>query len=267
MARSPAVASSQPSPAQRICAVVPVYEHHHPLVAVLAALRQEGLDCLLVDDGSASACARALDAMAAADPAVSVLHLPANQGKGAAVAAGFRAAWDRGFTHALQIDADGQHALADIARFVSEARSSPEALVCGRPRFGADAPRSRRYGRRLTQFWVAIHTLSRGVPDAMCGFRVYPLAPVAALIGRAPLGSRMDFDIEILVRLHWLGVPMRSIDTAVRYPAGGSSHFRMWRDNLLITRAHTVLFFGMLRRSPRLLARKLARPRSLHTAA
>ncbi len=246
---------------------MPVYEHQRPLVAVLAALRRERLDCLLIDDGSGSDCARALDAMAAADPAVFVLHLPSNQGKGAAVAAGFLAARERGFTHALQIDADGQHALADIARFVGETRSSPDALVCGRPRFGADAPRSRIYGRRLTQFWVAIHTLSRGVPDAMCGFRVYPLAPVAALIGRAPFGRRMDFDIEILVRLHWLGVPMRSIDTAVRYPADGRSHFRMWRDNLLITRAHTLLFFGMLKRSPALLARKLARPRSIHIAA
>jgi hypothetical protein len=67
----------------------------------------------------------------------------------------------------------------------------------------------------------------------------------------------MDFDSEVLVRLYWRGVRMHWLPTQVRYPVDGVSHFRLVRDNWLITRMHTRLFFGMLRRSPRLLARKL----------
>jgi len=242
--------------------VIPVYEHGSAVARVVSAIRANGLDCLLVDDGSGAGCARALDALAASDPAVRVLRLPANQGKGAAVQAGLLAADGSGYGHALQIDADGQHALTDIPRFLAECRSHPEAVICGRPIFGRDTPRSRLFWRHLTRFWVWVNTLSFDIPDAMCGFRIYPLRPVTALLRQARLGRRMDFDIEILVRLHWSGLPMRWLDTLIFYPPGSVSHFRLWLDNALITRVHTLLFFGMLKRSPRLLARKLARPGS-----
>ncbi len=245
-----------------ICAVIPVYEHGGAVGRVVSAIRAQGLDCLLVDDGSGADCAGALDALAASDPAVQVLRLPSNQGKGAAVQAGLLAADGGGYGHALQIDADGQHALTDIPRFLAECRSHPEAVICGRPVFGHGTPRSRLYWRHLTRFWVWVNTLSFDIPDAMCGFRIYPLRPVTALLRQARLGRRMDFDIEILVRLHWSGLPMRWLDTLISYPPGGASHFRLWLDNVLITRVHTLLFFGMLRRAPRLLARKLARPGS-----
>jgi len=234
---------------------VPVFDHERAVGNVVAGIRRHGLPCILVDDGSGAACARVLDALAAADDDVSLLRLPSNCGKGGAVAAGLREAGRRGYSHALQIDADGQHALADIPRFVEESRAHPGAAVCGRPRFDSSVPRARLYGRYLTHIWVWINTLSLDIPDAMCGFRVYPLAPVLALLDEEPPGSRMDFDIEVLVRLHWRGLPMRWLDTEVAYPADGVSHFRMWLDNVLITRVHTILFFGMLRRLPRLLLR------------
>jgi hypothetical protein len=129
-------------------------------------------------------------------------------------------------------------------------------VICGRPLFGAETPRARLYGRAITRFWTRIHTLSADIPDPMCGFRIYPLAPVLALMRESRLADRMDFDIEILVRLNWRGVPMRWIDTVVRYPPGGSSGFRMGLDNLLITLVHTRLFFGMLLRLPALVARR-----------
>ena len=245
------------------CAVIPVYEHADTVGRVVEALRRAGLAVILVDDGSAPVSAEALNALARSQDGVRLLRHPRNRGKGAAVQTGLAAAAALGHTHALQVDADGQHALADIPRFLAESRAHPEAVVCGLPVFGADAPRARLYGRRLTNFWVSVNTWSTDVRDAMCGFRVYPLAATVPLIKRSRLGSRMDFDIEVLVRLHWLGVPMRWLPTAIAYPEGGSSHFSMRRDNALITRAHTMLFFGMLARAPMLAARKLglSRPR------
>jgi hypothetical protein len=106
-------------------------------------------------------------------------------------------------------------------------------------------------------FWVAVKTLSQDIPEAMCGFRVYPVASTSALLSRRRLSPRMGFDIEVLVRLHWRGVRMRFLPTRVVYPPGGLSHFRMVRDNIAITSVHFRLFFGMLARLPLLLTRKL----------
>lgn len=239
------------------CAVIPVYDHERAVGRVVEALRAVPLPCILVDDGSGPACARELDRIAAALPEVALVRLPRNVGKGGAVSAGLRAALAHGYTHALQVDADGQHALADVRRFLEEGRAHPDSLVCGRPVFDASIPASRRYGRMLTHAFVWMWTFSLDIPDAMCGFRLYPLRPVVELLDRARLGSRMDFDVEILVRLHWRGQPMRWIDTVVSYPLDGLSHYRVFRDNLLMACMYARLLPGMLLRAPLLLWRRL----------
>jgi glycosyltransferase involved in cell wall biosynthesis len=237
-------------------AVIPVYDHERAIGGVLDGIAAAGLNAVLVDDGSGSACARELDRLVATRSGITLVRLSQNVGKGGAVIAGLRAAREAGFTHALQIDADGQHATSDVPRFLAEARAHPMAIVCGRPVFDDSIPKARLYGRYLTHAMVWINTLSLEIPDTMCGFRVYPLAPVLALLDRTRVGLRMDFDIEILVRLHWAGVPMRWLPTRVAYPADGVSHFRLWLDNALISRVHARLFLGMLVRTPMLIGRR-----------
>jgi glycosyltransferase involved in cell wall biosynthesis len=240
-----------------ICAVIPVYDHERAIAGTTASLRNLGLTVLLVDDGSGPACAAELRRLAAEDPAVRLVRLPVNRGKGAAVKAGLLAAAQAGFTHALQIDADGQHDTADVPRFIAAATLEPRSLVCGRPVFDATIPRHRLYLRYLTHAMVWLNTLSFDIPDSMCGLRVYPLAVVLPVIEAEPPGDRMDFDVEVLVRLHWDGIAMRWLPTRVGYPRDGISHFRLLPDNWLITRMHTRLFFGMLRRAPMLVARRV----------
>jgi glycosyltransferase involved in cell wall biosynthesis len=241
--------------------VVPVYNHGAAVAAVVSGLLAARLPCILVDDGSAPACAAALDRLRNAAPSeVTLLRHGQNRGKGAAVLTGVRHAAASGFTHALQIDADGQHRLEDVERFLAQAAAQPRALVIGSPRYDSSAPRFRLWARRLTRLWVSINTLSRQIDDAMCGFRVYPLAPLIELDRRLKLSARMSFDIEILVRLYWAGSEIINLPTAVSYPKDGVSHFRAGLDNFLITRLHAALFFGMLLRLPRLLARKGSMP-------
>jgi len=240
------------------CAVIPVYNHEHAVGRVVEAVRAAGLPCVLVDDASSAECARELDRLAALGSDVSLVRLPRNLGKGGAVTAGLRAARQLGFTHALQIDADGQHALGDVARFLAEAKAHPDEMVCGQPIFDEAMPKGRFYGRYLTHVFVWLNTLSFDIPDSMCGFRVYPLAPVLELLDRATLGSRMDFDVEVLVRLHWRGLRMRWLPTRVSYPLDGVSHFRMVWDNVLMVRLQLKLFLGMLVRLPLLLWRKVS---------
>ncbi len=240
------------------CALIPVYDHEHAIGAVVAAVLAHGLPCILVDDGCKPSCARVLDELAAASPErVWVVRHLVNQGKGAAVMTGFAEAEKRGYTHLLQVDADGQHNAADIARFIELAQANPETVITGCPVYDESVPRLRLYARYLTHLCVWMNTLSFAIRDSMCGFRVYPVAPVAALAQRRSLGKRMNFDPEILVRLHWAGVRVINLPTRVRYPTDGVSHFLAIRDNALITRLHITLFFGMLLRLPMLLARKL----------
>ena len=240
----------------KLGAVIPVYNHGAAVGAVVRAIRSHGLPVVLVDDGSDAACAAVLDALVAPD--IHLHRLAVNQGKGGAVMAGLRAAQALGWTHALQIDADGQHDAADIPRFVAAAAAQPDHFICGCPIYDESVPKARLYGRYATHIWVWINTLSTAIRDSMCGFRVYPLNVVVPLINGVHIGRRMDFDTEVAVRLYWRGVGVVNQPTRVHYPADGVSHFKALLDNALISWMHTRLFFGMLLRLPMLLWRKVA---------
>lgn len=236
------------------CVLIPCYNHGAMLASVLARLAPFNLPVIVVDDGSD---ARTKQHIAALDaPQLQVLTLPHNQGKGAAVIAGLRAAAAAGFSHALQLDADGQHQVEDTPRMLAEAERYPHCLISGQPQYDASIPKSRLYGRYITHFWVWVETLSFSLKDSMCGFRVYPLAASLELCDRRAIGQRMDFDTEIMVRLYWQGTPSRFIRTRVTYPPSGVSHFDALHDNLRISWMHTRLFFGMLPRIPQLLSRR-----------
>ena len=242
------------------CIVIPIYNHKDAIAGTVARLLPHGLRIIVVDDGSDEPTQRVL-AQLAADHAgtLTLLRLPVNGGKGAAVMAGLRAARRAGHTHALQIDADGQHDAADVPRFLDAARAEPHAVILGQPVFDESVPRSRLYGRYVTHVWVWIETLSLSIRDSMCGFRLYPLDAACALIDSVDLPTRMDFDIAILVRLHWRGLAFHGIPTRVTYAADGVSHFDVLWDNVRISAAHARLVAGMLGRLPLLLARKLLR--------
>lgn len=243
----------------RPCVLVPVYNHEGTLVLLLDKLKSSGLPCILVDDGSDAACRDTMVSLRQREAAwVRLVRHGTNQGKGAAVMTGLRAAAAEGFTHAVQIDADAQHSPADIPKFLDAACRTPRAVIAGCPIFDTSVPKARLYGRYATHVWVWINTLSLEIRDAMCGFRVYPIAPTLALAEKVRLGTRMEFDAEVIVRLFWEGVPVVNLPTPITYPADNVSHFHLWRDNLRISRMHACLFFGMLRRLPRLLRRRRA---------
>jgi glycosyltransferase involved in cell wall biosynthesis len=237
------------------CILIPVYNHEKPLPGIVARLAAHQLDCLLLDDGSDASCAAVIRGLAEQYAWVDSIRVEVNQGKGAALKIGIQAALARGYTHALQVDADGQHDLDDVETFLNAARQAPEAIVIGRALFDASIPKLRYYARYLTHIWVHINTLSWAIPDSMCGYRIYPLASSAQLIRNIEMENRMGFETEILVRLYWQGVSVISIPTQVRYPLDGVSHFRAWEDNLLLSQTHARLFFGMLLRWPKLLFR------------
>ncbi|EJP4075565.1 glycosyltransferase family 2 protein, partial [Escherichia coli] len=142
------------------CVVIPCYNHGAMMAQVLARLAPFGLPCIVVDDGSDAATRLALSQLQADFPTLTLVRLPQNAGKGAAVIHGLKVAHDAGYSHAIQVDADGQHAIEDIPQFLAKAERHPDALISGQPVYDDSIPRSRLYGRWVTHVWVWIETLS-----------------------------------------------------------------------------------------------------------
>lgn len=245
----------------RPCILIPVYNHEHAIAHVVKSLLRFSADIILVNDGSDEACSNVMESLAEENTTLTLINMPANKGKGVAVKLGFNEAKKLGYSHALQIDADGQHAVNDVEKFLDLGRSNKRALINGCPSYGDDIPKLRYYGRYLTHVWVYINTLSFTIKDSMCGFRLYPLEETCKLIKEERVGARMDFDTEIIVRWQWRGGQIINLSTKVNYPLDGVSHFRAWKDNWFISKMHTRLFFGMLWRLPRILHAKFSPPK------
>ena len=234
----------------KCCAIVPSYNHGHSARQVVRRLRAADLTVFVIDDGSDAPAREVLAALHAPDNGVVVHRFETNQGKGAAVMKGFDLARAAGFSHALQVDADGQHDLSELHRFIALAAAHPDSLIAGKPVHDATMPWSRRIGRSITHFWVGIETLTWHPVDSMCGLRVYPLEQVTQSQKNPRLGRRMDFDIEILVRLTWAGVSIFLVPVRVVYPPDNISNFQLVRDNCYIAAMHTRLVLGLLSRLP-----------------
>lgn len=244
--------------AMQLCIVIPIYNHDLAFSKMLQEIIKYQYPCVLVNDGSDNDCVNRLqNIIKDSVENIVLLHHPYNQGKGKAVITGLRYAITAGYTHAIQIDADGQHNPGDIPNFVMLAEKYPNAIIAGYPRYDDSVPSARYYARYLTHIWVWIHTWSTTIKDSMCGFRLYPLLAMKNLIQQQNIGSRMDFDTDIIVRAYWQGIKIVNHETNVIYPRDGISHFRLLKDNVLITVMHTKLFFGMLWRIPMLIKRYL----------
>jgi len=241
--------------------LIPVYRHGKTACSLAERLSVEGLPVIIVDDGNDEETKTLLADYAAKTPYVTLVSLKKNIGKGGAVAAGFKKAAELGLTHVLQIDADGQHDASKTVFFMEESAKHPDMIICGYPEFDETAPRSRVTGRKISNFWASVVTLSTELKDVLCGFRVYPVSKSLRITRGLFLDKRMGFDAEILVRLYWNKVFPLYHPVKVSYPSDGVSNFRMVRDNIRISLMFSRLFMGMLLRLPLLIAGNIKRGR------
>lgn len=225
----------------RFCLLIPHYNHHEQLARFLPLVLTQGLPCIIVDDGSRPESLAHIQQLVPLYPSVSLIALPRNRGKGRALKTGITWAAMQGFTHTIQIDADGQHNVSDIPRFMEAAQQHPRSIISGKPQFDESAPAARRHGRKITSWICAVETLSLAIRDGLCGFRVYPVDVFEEIQDKYYIGNRMDTDTEILVKAVWLGIDLRYINTAVIYPEDNISHFKYLRDNILLIKLHCRL--------------------------
>ena len=239
--------------------LIPSYNTGPQVYTTVAAARAQWMPVWVVVDGSDDGTAQGLLNLAAQDPGLRVWVLPRNAGKGAAVLHGLQQAQAAGYSHALTMDADGQHPADLIPAFMAASQAQPEAMVLGRPVFDASAPLLRVRGRRVSNAWTNLETLGAGVGDSLYGFRVYPVPALTAVMRGQRWMRRFDFDTEAVVRLVWRGVKPINLDAPVKYltaEEGGVSHFRYGRDNMLLTWMHSRLMIEFVLRLPLLLWRK-----------
>jgi glycosyltransferase involved in cell wall biosynthesis len=239
--------------------LIPSYNTGPRLLATVREALGFWQPVLVVVDGSTDGSENAVMELARSEPSLRVMVLPRNGGKGAAVLAGSEAAQREGFTHALVMDADGQHPANRIADFMQASLANPVALVLGRPVFGPEAPLVRLKGRQISVNLVRWEIFGPGIDDPLFGFRVYPLVPLVRVLQSTWGARRYDFDPEVAVRMYWGGVPTVNIPASCRYLSraeGGVSHFRYVRDNVRMVWLHTRLitelvlwrWFGIWRR-------------------
>lgn len=251
--------------------LIPVYRHGVTACLIAEKVAAYGLPIIMVDDGNDEETRIRLESCAGAFNGVSgliqrdqpqkltLVRLEKNTGKGGAVISGLKKAAELGLTHVLQIDADGQHDENMIGFFLEESAKHPDIVICGYPEFDETAPKSRVIGRKISNFWAAIVTLSTELKDLHCGFRVYPVKRTLRVIKHSYIDKRMGFDLEILVRLYWNRVFPAYYPVKVFYPVGNLSNFHMVRDNVRVSWAFCRLCVGMLFRLPLLIAIRIKR--------
>ena len=236
---------------QRFCVVMPTFNSGDMLARTVGSALCWLPDVVVVVDGSTDGSRESLRGLESKHPGLRVLEAERNRGKGAAALEGMARAAEEGFTHGIVMDSDGQHPAERIPQLVEVSRREPEAMVLGRPIFGADAPAARVYGRWVGNFFANVETLWGGVGDSLFGFRLYPLEPALRVMGSTRWGRGFDFDTELVVRLFWEGIRPMNVWVPVYYPkreAGGVTHFRYVRDNWLLAGTHCRLMLGLLPR-------------------
>ena len=171
--------------------LIPVYNHGAACLETVRLLLPYGLPLIIVDDGSDAETKQALGEAAALSPLVHLVVKAKNGGKGSAVSAGFLTARKMGLDHVLQLDADRQHDISAVPRFLEISHAHPSSLILGYPIYDASVPESRKKGREVSNVFARIVTCNKDIRDVLCGFRVYPVGPACHVVSHGIWDMRM----------------------------------------------------------------------------
>jgi len=219
-----------------IAVVIPAYNHGRQLRDVLAKTLRFGFPVFVVDDGSTDSTRQIL----ASFSQVTVIRHDNNRGKGVSLLRGLSFAL-KVADYAITLDADGQHNPDDIPSLVQAVQEGKRPLVLGK-RSGmehANVPWTSRWGRRFSNFWVWA-SCGKWISDSQSGFRLYPLPETLGLGARS---KRFQFEVEVLVRAVWSGIPILEVPVQAIYGPVEEriSHFRPWLDFWRNTKTFTCL--------------------------
>jgi len=237
------------------CIIVPTFNNEKTLGALLKKLLQFTERIIVVNDGSTDSTSQILDSF----PGITVINFPLNKGKGFAIRSGIKEAVRQGYKYAITIDSDGQHLPEDLPVFLEKSAQEPEALIIGaRNMEQAGIPGGSTFGNKFSNFWTWIETGYK-LPDTQSGYRLYPLEKLGKMHF---ITRRFEFEIEVLVRAAWKGIPLTTVPVSVIYPKKEErvSHFRPFTDFTRISLLNSCLvILALIYFRPRMIFRQVSR--------
>lgn len=241
---------------KRLCVIIPTYNNAGTVKQVIEDVLDFCREVIVVNDGSTDDTATVLESLSAP---VTVVSYQQNRGKGHALVAGFRRARQMGFTHAITMDADGQHFADDLPRFMEKLDTCDDAIIVGtRNLTEENMPRQNTFANRFSNFWFRLQT-GIDLPDTQSGYRLYTLA---SLRGLGLITSRYEAELELLVFAAWAGTQISWVPVKVYYPPAEErvTHFRPVYDFVRISILNTILcVVALVYGYPRRLVRRIKR--------
>lgn len=220
----------------KVLLVIPLYNHGETIATIVELALATGYPVLVVDDGSTDGGAESIGSLQC-----DLLSFPENKGKGEAIKAAAAFAAEHGYEAICTMDADGQHNPAEAVKLIRSANegSWPAVVIGDRAMTQETVPGSSHFGKKFSNFWVRLEC-GEELNDTQSGMRLYP---VRELLGLNLCCSRYDFEIEVLVKLVWGGVAVRSVPVSVHYPSAEDriSHFDKLVDNWRLSVLHSRL--------------------------
>ncbi|MCK9219783.1 MAG: DUF2062 domain-containing protein [Bacteroidales bacterium] len=226
----------------KCCVIIPTYNNDQALETVINGILRYTNNVIVVNDGSTDHTTSILQQFSE----IEVITMPANKGKGSAMRKGFDQAIKMGFRYAITIDSDGQHYPDDLPLFLELIEQNPGSMILGaRNMAQEEVPATSNFGHKFSIFWFKIET-GINVPDVQTGYRLYPLEQLARI--KWVFSCKYEYEIEILVRLAWMGVKVLSVPVRVFYAPKEIrvTHFRKVRDFTRVSIANTILVFVAL---------------------
>lgn len=218
------------------CVIIPTYNNDQTLEKVIRGVLEYTERIILVNDGSTDSTPKVIQKF----PSLTSLFYERNKGKGFAIRQGFKEAIKQGYCYAITIDSDGQHLPEDLPKFFEALETAPGSLIIGARNMGqAGIPGGSAFGNKFSNFWTWVET-GYHLPDTQSGYRLYPIAKLAKT---RFFTNRFEFEVEVLVRAAWKGIPLVSVPVSVIYPPGKEriSHFRPFIDFTRISILNTCL--------------------------
>ena len=240
------------SAAWTYCFLIPVYNHAALLEQTIPRFLKFGIPLILIDDGSNAENKTILKRIKNDHPDIVLINNAKNNGKGVAIKQGIAYCKQHSIDFAFQVDADNQHSLAAVPVFMSKSKTQTtiKHAIIGYPIYDSTVPTIRRDARKVSNFFVSVTTLTPNVRDSLCGFRIYPVAETWKIYRNPFISKRMPIDMELLTRLYWKGVSIIYMPVDVTYPENGSSHYKAFRDTVILSAKHALLCCEMLFRFP-----------------
>lgn len=207
----------------RACVVIPTYNESKKIADLIKEVRQQGLEVIVVDDGSSDMTPRI-----AQESGARVLRNEKNQGKGASLIKGFRYALGNGFDAVITMDGDGQHLPQDLPLFLRLARQSQSGIFVGNRMNKARSMPLVRFLTNKFMSWLISAVAGQKIPDTQCGFRLIKKEVLESVRFET---SKFEIESEMLIKASRRGFRIESLPIKTVY-AGEKSQINPFIDTL-----------------------------------